>query len=143
MKIEFTGYIKDGKVFFRNQNQISKHIIQIGWNEFEVTICKKSKHRSSHQSRYYWGVVVGLIRERFIELGNDVSKEETHDYLKQEFNYKEFVNEKTSEVIRIPKSTANLTTSEFMDYLSRIQIFAADILGVEIPNPNEQTKIFS
>lgn len=143
MKISFTGYTKDGQVFFRNQKNISKEIIESGWKEFSVTIEKKKKNRSLEQSRYYWGVVVALIRERFIQLGNDVSKEETHDYLKQEFNYKEFVNEKTSEVIRIPKSTANLTTSEMMDYIARIQKFGADILDIYIPEPNEQLQVFA
>jgi len=141
MKIEFSGYTKDGQVFFRNQKNISKEILESGWKEFDVVIQKKRKNRSLEQSKYYWGVVVALIRERFIQLGNDVSKEETHDYLKQEFNYKEFVNEKTSEVIRIPMSTANLTTSEFMDYIARIQKFAAEILDVYIPEPNTQLEI--
>jgi len=141
VKIETTCYVKDGKLFFRNRNQIEKDCVNSGITEFVVTIEKRKKKRSYEQSKYYWGVVVFLIRQRFVELGNDVSKEETHDYLKHEFNYKEFVNEKTSEVIRIPMSTANLTTSEFMDYIAKIQIFAADILGVVIPDPNTQTSL--
>lgn len=137
-KFETTAYCKDGKLFFRNKAKIESECVSSGVVEFDVTIEKKKKHRSVYQNRYYFGVVVALIRERFIELGNDVNIEETHDYLKHEFNYKEFVNEKTAEIIRIPKSTANLTTSEFMDYIDKIQKFASEILDIYIPEPNSQ-----
>jgi GTP-sensing pleiotropic transcriptional regulator CodY len=141
MKIETTAYIKDEQLFVRNRSYIDREAVKSGVLEFDVIIQKKSKHRSVSQSRYYWGVVVGLIRERFIDLGNDVSKEETHDYLKQEFNYREFVNEKTSEVIRIPMSTANLTTTEFINFVARIQVFAATVLDIQIPEPSEQIQL--
>lgn len=137
-----TAYVKDGTILIRNRMQLQAECIASGLSEFEVVLKKKKKNRSYEQNRYYWGVVVAMIRDRFRELGNDVNSEETHDYLKQEFNYKEFVNEKTSEVIRIPVSTADMTTSQFMDYLAKIQIFSADILGVVIPDPNEQVEIF-
>lgn len=143
MKIEYGGYLEDGKLFIRNKKRFDQDVANSGWKEVEIVVTKKKKNRSYYQNRYYWGVVVALVRERFIQLGNDVSAEETHDYLKHEFNYKEFVNEKTSEVIRIPKSTADLTTSEFMDYIARIQVFSAQILDLTIPDPNQQLEVFS
>ena len=142
MKLEFYGKVDDnGVLTLRNRKQLKEDLKELKGKNVTVTIAKTKKNRSLEQSKYYWGVVVSLIRERFIELGNEVSKEETHDYLKQEFNYKEFVNEKTSEVIRIPMSTATLTTLEFMDYIARIQKFASEILDVYIPDPNQQLEL--
>ena len=40
------------------------------------------------------------------------------------------------------KSTAELTTTQMMDYVSEIQQFAAEYLNVIIPDPNEQIEIF-
>lgn len=140
MKIEYGGYLDNGKLFIRNKKRFDEDIANTGWKEVEIIVCKKKKNRSYYQNRYYWGVVVALIRERFIGLGNDVSAEETHDYLKHEFNYKEFLN--GDEVIRIPKSTADLTTSEMMDYIARIQVWAAQILDCVIPDPNQQLEVF-
>lgn len=138
MKLTFTGYTKDGQVFFRNQKNISSEIINSGWKEFDITVEKKKKKRSQYQNAYYWGVVVALIRERFIQLGHDVSIEETHSYLKQEFNYKESVNEDTGDIRRFPMSSTELTTSQFCDYIARIQKFASEILDLYIPEPGTQ-----
>ena len=142
MKLGFTGYVSEtGEVLIRNRKQLQSEVVASGWKEFAVTITKKRKNRSYEQNRYYWGVVVAMIRDRFRELGNDVSSEETHDYLKNTFNYKEFVHEATGEVIKIPMSTADLTTSAFMDYLAKIQTFSAQILDIRIPDPNEQMEL--
>ena len=142
MKLEYSGYVSlDGDVIIRNRKQLQSEVVSSGWKEFSVTITKKKKNRSYEQNRYYWGVVVALVRDRFRDLGNEVSSEETHDYLKQTFNYKEFIHEATGEVIRIPISTADLTTSQFMDYLAKIQAFASTILDIVIPDPNQQLEI--
>ena len=143
MKLEYTGHINDsGEVVFRNKKQLLRDILETGWKEFSITIAKKKKNRSYEQNRYYWGVVVALIRDRFIDLGNDVSSEETHDYLKHEFNYREIMDEKTGLVMRIPSSTTDMTTTEFCTYIEKIQIFASTILDINIPSPNQQVEIF-
>lgn len=142
MKLEFYGKVDDdGVLTLRNRKQLKEDLKELKGVNVTVSIEKTKKNRSESQSRFYWGVVVSLIRERFIELGNQVSKEETHDYLKHEFNYKELVDEKTGAIYRFPMSTANLSTSEFMDYIARIQVFSATVLDLVIPDPGQQLEI--
>lgn len=114
----------------------------------EITFRKKKKHRSSEQNRYYWGVVIPYILEAFIELGNDLQEgnpehaELIHDFLKRRFLPARMVADANSETIELAPSTAGLSTTEMMEYIDRVCLFAAESLNVAIPHPNEQTRIF-
>lgn len=137
MKIEATGYVKDGKVFFRNQNQIYKDIIQSGWNEFEVTICKKSKHRSSQQNRWWWACVTVLSNE----LG--YTKDQMHEICKYKFLKRELVDEKTGEVFEYLKSTTELTTTEFSTLIESLIQWSNETFNCKLPMPNEQLELLT
>ena len=45
------------------------------------------------------------------------------------------------EVHELGYSTANLSTSEMMDYIAQVQQFAAEFLNTVIPDPGEQAEI--
>jgi hypothetical protein len=107
-----------------------------------MEIKEKKKKRSNSQNGYLWAVVNQMVCRRLIDLGHDVSIEETHDFLKASFNYKELVNEDTGEVFKIPRGTSELSTKEFSEYIERVVRFGAEILGIIIPLPNEQMEIF-
>lgn len=99
--------------------------------------------RTDPQNRYYWGLVVPIIQKGIKDLGTDLTKEETHEFLKARFNISDLVNEQTGEAISIPLSTTRLNKEQFGEYIEKIQQFAAEFLSVEIPDPGTQTKIFS
>lgn len=130
-------HIKDGKI----TNPVAvKRAFTLPDGAYQMEIKKKSR-RSLQQNKYYWSVVVALVHEGFREMGNDVSLEETHEYLKARFNYKEIVNTSVGEVMNVPKSTTELNKEEFGEYIERIQQFAAEYLNVTIPNPGQQVAI--
>lgn len=104
----------------------------------EVSSAKK---RSNQQNRYYHGLVVPMVRQGLKGIGNDVTLEETHEFLKAEFNYSEIVNTSTGEIKNIPLSTTRLTTIGFMEFIEKVQRWAAEWLGINIPSPNEQLSI--
>ena len=52
------------------------------------------------------------------------------------------VADANSETIELAPSTAGLSTTEMMEYIERVCLFAAESLNVAIPQPNEQTRIF-
>ncbi len=90
--------------------------------------------RSLPQSKYYFGVVVKIISD---ELG--YTREEVHEICKQMF-LSEIIFLKTKKgvrQIRVPKSTTELKTVEFEEYLSSIRQWASMELGIYIPTPNE------
>ena len=80
------------------------------------------RQRSSQQNRYYHGVIVLVYRKVFIGLGHKVSNKEVHSWIKQRFQI---------------ESTTKLTTIEWEEFIIKLQAYASNILGVQIPDPNE------
>lgn len=97
--------------------------------------CKQSigvvKNRSGQQNRAYFGLVVEMLAEH---LGYD--KEDMHKALAEKFLGVEEV-ELDGTPYFVPKSTKSLNTAEFKEYAERIQRWAAEFHGLNIPNPNE------
>lgn len=139
--MELAGYIdENGKLSIYRRKELDQWIKANPKRNVVLKMELKRKKRSNQQSRYYWGVVVPIIREAFVALGNDFSEQDTHEALKAKFNCKDIENAGgvTDEIVI---STSKLTTVEFMVYLERITIWAAQFLGVTIPAPNEQLTI--
>lgn len=107
--------------------------------EIEVTIQKKKRSRSSEQNRYYWGVVVEMIRMGIKDLGDEADAEQVHEFLKDRFlPSRERIDEITGELIyRLPASTTALSTIQFSEYVEKCCQFAAEYLGVSIPMPEK------
>jgi hypothetical protein len=106
-----------------------------------VEVKVKKYRRSNEFNNYYWAIVVNMISERLRELGHDIDKDLTHEFLKGRFLYSELTDPGTGEVMRIPKKTSELATGEFMEYLEHVKQFAAETLDLYIPDPNEQLEI--
>lgn len=96
--------------------------------------------RSNPQNRYYWGLVVPLIQKGIKDLGTELTKEETHEFLKARFNLSDLVNKQTGEAISIPVSTTRLNKEQFSEYIEKIQRFASEFLSITIPDPSVQLK---
>jgi hypothetical protein len=106
-----------------------------------IEVKLKKRFRSDVQNAYYWGVVVAMISERLRELGHEVDRDLTHEFLKGRFLYSELTDPTTGEVMRIPRKTSELATEEFIAYLEQVKQFAAETLDIYIPDPNEQLEI--
>jgi hypothetical protein len=111
----------------------------------EVTIKTAGKNRSNQQNAYYWGVMVQMILDRFVELGNNElhtadaeSREIVHQFLKARFLPPVTVADANGEAIDLPPTTRTQSTVEMMDYFASIQQWAAETLLINIPDPNEQ-----
>jgi hypothetical protein len=133
--LEFTGYIKDGKIHIRNKNSFKKEVLSAGWKEFELIVRKKKKSRSIQQNRYYFACLK-IVGDH---LG--YSKEEMHDIVKMKFLKGEKVNEATGEVFEYLKSTTELTTTEFMEFMDSFIRWAAESFSIVLPDPNEQLSL--
>ena len=70
-----------------------------------------------------------------------MSIEKVHEFFKLHFNYIEKVNEATSEVIRIPKSTTENTTTQQEEYHLQIREFLMEWFNVTAPLPNEHLNL--
>ena len=113
-----------------------------------LTVKAKRKPRSNAQNAYYWSVVIPLVLEAMIDLGNVLQSGNEdhanmiHDLLKREHldNGPE-VYDATGTLHKLPSSTKRCDTAAFMDYISKIQSWAAEFLNINIPDPNEQVEL--
>lgn len=130
-------HIRNGKI--ENPGQVKKLFDQLRDGKWLLEIAKADK-RSDQANRYYWGLVIPLVQNGIRDLGTELTKEETHEFLKAKFNYQEVVNN-DGVVENIPLSTTRLNRERFSDYLAKIQQFSAEFLNVVIPDPGQQLEI--
>ncbi len=141
--MEINGFVdKDGKLQLYRRKELADWIGSRKGKSVVLKIDVQRKKRSNDQNEYMWKVVIPMIQEALFELGNDFSKEDVHEMLKAKFNAVEVVNRQGVSDF-IPQSTTKLTTTEFMAYIARIQQWAAQFLSIVIPDPNQQTELYS
>lgn len=130
--------VKNGAIV--NRTQLVKLIHGLKDGRYQVEFSSLSK-RSLPQNKFYWALVIPMIQQGIEDLGTELTKEETHEFLKSKFNSEELVNTETGEVLSIPRSTTVLTKEQFSNYIEKIQRFASEFLNIVIPDPGVQTTI--
>ena len=122
--ISFFGTIKDGRLRLKKIEQFNKYIAQFEGKEMEVKIKRKSKSRTDQQNNLYWAYMA-IIAE---DTGND--PEDLHATFRAKFLIDR------SGKFPIVKSTTQLSTIEFGEYIDRIASFVADY-GIVLPSPDD------
>lgn len=121
----FQGTIAKGQL--RTGVEYHKWLATLEGHEVEVTVRKKRKQRSLPQNKFYWGIIVEMLSDF-----TGYSREEMHEALKEKF----LGSERDEHGLMKIGSTTTLTTDEFIGYTNKIIIWAAQELGVFIPDPN-------
>lgn len=133
--------IEGGK--FKRNNALIKHAIkEFEGKEIEIIFKRKYKQRSIPQNKTYWGLYIPFFQQLFLEAWGEIkSKEEIHEILKFTCNYEEKINTATGEIIKVARSTTELTTSGWMDYELQLKQFAKDYFNSILPEPNKLLKL--
>jgi hypothetical protein len=135
--IEIITKVNNGN-FKRNRNEILKAIKQFEGKTIMLKLSILSKKRSLEQNSYYWGVIIPITKNAISESWGEVwNTEKTHEFLKSKFLFYEKVNQETSEIIKVPKSTTENTTTEQEVYYFEIREFLKEWFNVDCPLPNE------
>jgi hypothetical protein len=138
MKYEIRTNVINGNLK-RNRNLILNALNVFEGQEVILTIQKAKKRRSSPQNAFYYSVCIVIMQQCLKDAGYLMTNEQTHEMLKLRFLKESIlINEQTGEYIERIKSTTELTTIEFMDYILQIQNFASEYFNTQIPNPNEE-----
>ena len=127
------GYAMIISIEADKQAVISKIVKLTLAEPWEIT-AKPYKHsRTSAQNRYIWGVIYSHIKKHvFDSTGATFTTEEIHEYCKDLF-----IDAMPKPVMGrfvVVKSTTNMNTAEFCDYVERIQHHFAE-QGLNIPDP--------
>jgi hypothetical protein len=128
-----TGCRLDGA----SREAIKKALERMEGKRVRIALSEVKKRRSLSQNRFYFGVVIPIIRSMFEKAGTFADSEEVHTYLKSRVG-------KMEKRIALPDgsqwytigSSSKLTTGEWEDFITAIRAWAADF-GVIVPIPNE------
>lgn len=122
----FFAKAKKGQLEFDNLKLFSQYLIALDGKIVQVVVKIPQKPRTRRQNRYYWSCVVSIPAEHFGYL-----PEEMHDAYKLLFL--RMHEEGKPETI---KSTTQLSTKEFNEYIEQCRQWAAE-QGLVIPDPKE------
>lgn len=141
--MKFTARVdKDGVMRIVNRAYFDKFLkTELAEKEVTIEVKKKTRQRSNQQNAYYHSCVISILRNAFKDIGHNLSNEEVHLFLKTKFLKESIANENGEYIGEKIGSTADLTTTQFMEYILQIQQFAAESLNVVIPDPETQIQI--
>jgi len=137
MKIQIKSFVRNG---YLNQNRtlIKNAIESFEGKDIIITFDKPKRKRSNPQNSYLWSVLYPITQNAIKnEWGEVWNIEKVHDFYKIQFNVIEKVNEETGQVIKLPKSTTENTTTQQEEYHLQIREFLKEWFNVVAPLPNE------
>ena len=104
--------------------------------QVQIEVTARRATRSIPQNAWYWGVIVQAIAEH-----TGYTPDELHDVLKMKFIPKRLAvcdgNGEVKDEFVVGGSTRKMTTAEFGEYCDAIRQWAAQDLGIDIPDPHE------
>ena len=137
MKIQITSSVQNG-LLNRNRNLIMDAIKSFEGKEVLITFEKPKKKRTNSQNSYLWSVLYPITQEAIKnEWGEIWNIEKIHEFYKIQFNVIEKVNEDTGQIIKLPKSTTENTTTQQEEYHLQIREFLQEWFNITAPLPNE------
>ena len=123
----FRGTIKRGKIQLENKTAYLCWLGSLEGKEVELTVYKRRKRRSKSQNQYVWGIVYEVISE-----STGYTTDEVHEAMKMLF-----LRVHRDGLPDTVRSTSDLTTAEFSDYVDKIKRWASEKLGCYIPDAGE------
>lgn len=124
----FKAQCQSGKLTFSDREAFERYVRNLKDGPFEVIVRKARVQRSLSQNSYYHGIVVKLIADCC-----GYEPEDCHRALRARF-----LSEPGELGLARVKSTTELDTREFSDYVEQCRQLAAEF-GVYIPDPGEVT----
>lgn len=130
-----SGLVKGGQLEIRNRKTFVAALKRMRDGAVSITVERLHATRSLPQLRYYWGVIVEAISDH-----TGYSPEEVHEILKAKFLPKKLAVANGNGEIKgefvIGGTTTTLNKIEFGEFCESIRRWAAEDLGVVIPDPD-------
>jgi hypothetical protein len=137
MKIQIKSLVQNG-LLKRNRTLITDAIKSFEGKEILITFEKPKNKRSNPQNSYLWAVLYPITQQAIKnEWGEVWNIEKVHEFYKIQFNVIERVNEDTGQIIKLPKSTTENTTTQQEEYHLQIREFLQEWFNITAPLPNE------
>ena len=114
--------VSNNKLIFKDKEYLSLFLLNYEEKDVDVIIKKPSKDRSLGQNSYYW-LYLSIIAKDTGDNENNL-----HEYFKRALLPPKYIKVLKKE-IKIPSSTTNLSTTEFSEYITKIEALTG------IPSP--------
>lgn len=121
----FYGKILRGVIQCDYTDKYEEFLRTLEGKEVELDLRRLYRRRSTHQNRWYWGVIIAEIAGY-----TGYSSDEAHEAMKWMF-----LKVEPDGLPPTVKSTKDLTTMEFADYCESVRLWANETLGLDIPDP--------
>jgi hypothetical protein len=105
-----------------------------GWHR--ITIVKHRRRRTDRQNRYYWPCFVGPFGDYLRAQGHEFTDEMAHEVFKAMFLQTSVCDANTGQVLTYTRSSADLSTVDFNEYLDKCAAFLASDCGIVVPEPD-------
>lgn len=107
--------------------------VDLSKGKWEFKLYKKRKKRSLDQNALMWLWLTALE----VDSETGYTKEEWKDIFQSEYCPRTMIYVGENKIEKV-KSTSQLNTKEFADFLNRIQHFAYHELGISLPTPDDK-----
>jgi len=121
--------VRGGKLKINDLEKFTETYKKLEGKSGFLCIQEVFKQRSLEQNKYYWGVVIPTSAEYHGY---------THEEMHEAFKFKFLRDLQGSLDLPKIRSTTELSTVEFVEYVEQIKLFEAEN-GVVIPDPDEVT----
>ena len=129
---KFKGTVTKGRVVLEDRYSYIRQLARMEGKVVEVVVGPWKKARTDAQNAYYFGVVIGLLSE---ETG--YTQDEMHESMKMMFLRVPGEGKRPDRV----RSTKDLTTAEFSEYIENIKRWASMKMNVYIPDAGDVARM--
>ncbi len=132
------GNVLNGKLSIVKREQFIDALLSFRDGIVSVTVELIGEKRNAKQNGYYHAVVVPMLRDAINSAwGEDLTDEETHEFLKLRFNSKTIVDPDTGECEKLPMSTTRLNTAQFSEYVEKCRRMAKREFDIDVPDADK------
>lgn len=140
--LRYIGTVTDGQLKISHRKQFDADLGGFEGSRVIISLRKYRKTRSNKQNRFYWGNFMQEQIECFKERwGETYRKEQVHEWNKANFWAEDHVDENTGEVVKMPASSTDYSTTEWEEKMEIIRQWFRQVMEWELPFPEQQTEI--
>lgn len=132
-----SGAIKDRKLVLDDSYSFKTAMWRMRPGRVTVTVEQEKDRRSAAANRYYWGVVIKLIAEETGQPEQDIHDDLRDRFLRKTMTY----TDKRTGLIHereFARGSSGLSVAEFYEFVENARLFAAEFLGMRIPDPDPE-----
>jgi hypothetical protein len=129
MNLIWSGHVADGKLNIRDKPLFLQYLHTLEGKAVQITVGKEVRKRTNPQNSYYW-LILTLIGKDLGYSANDVHELMKTTFLKRPLWVR-------GKFIPTTRSSTSLDTADFTTYIEEIRQWAAEELGMVIPDPEQ------